>query len=88
MSVAGTQERLVTQIMDLLQWVVDVEVLLDSEIPGLALVIITHTYPEGIDIMPWINRALRWSVPTGVKINVELKRVEPYVLDDRWVRET
>jgi len=69
------EERLAEALKRHLPWVTEVSAATSS--PGLLDVKVTHTYPEGIDITPWVERFMNERVAVGVKCKLWLERVDP-----------
>jgi len=59
----------------LLQWIEDVNI--DESQPGTLKIEVLHSYPEGIDIGPWVVSTLEAHLAVGVGYTISYRIVAP-----------
>ena len=73
-------------LLDSLPWVEDVR--LDDSAPGFLAVEVIHSYPQGIDIRPWIKPLVMSRLAVHVRAEITYTRVSPQEGDEiRKARE-
>ena len=72
---APTKLCFIRCVGELLQWVEDVDI--DDSQPGTLKIEVLHSYPEGIDIGPWVVPVLERHLAMGVAYTISYRIVPP-----------